>query len=483
MPYFPKQISLADIIDGFDESVASKPVKLFKLLDQYFDISTYIPLKWHMEYKNWNGRPRKYSLKSLLYALFIQRFLSIPTTKLLVNILSISETLSSFCGFFDSIPDESVFCRFKKRFVDYINDFFHNLVDKAQSICLELDPDLARTLIADTTGFEAYVKENNPKFFTAILNKLKESNPSLSTSQLYALAASSMPKGASCDDSIRLQYVNGHYAYAHKGVIVTNGLGIPLYIDIPDNSVNPNECSSSSASSEGVRDKEQDMVHHKALSDSGMFIPALENLLKRHRHFCFDYVLGDSGFDATKNYQFVVEDMDAIPIIPINPRNSDPSLPCVGMSADGTPTCPRDPNLAMRYAGICKGKNRSLRIKYECPRMKRVPGGCVLSCSNPCTTSKWGRMTYVYPKDNYRVNTPIPRNSDVWDFLYARRIVVEQTISRLKLPLLMGSLVTRDRVSIKADLLLAGCVQLITLIVAYRAGMLDKMRSSKSLVA
>lgn len=211
--------------------------------------------------------------------------------------------------------------RFKKKFVDYINDFFHNLVNTAQSICLELDTDLARTLIADTTGFEAYVKENNPKFFTAILNKLKESNPSLSTSQLYALAASNMPKGASCDDSIRLQYINGHYAY----------------------------------------------------SDSRMFIPACENPLKRHRHFCFDYVLGDLGFDATKNYQFVVEDMDAIPIIPINPTNSHPSLLCVGILADGTATCPRDPNLAMRYAGICKGKNHTLRIKYECPPDEACP--------------------------------------------------------------------------------------------------------------
>jgi hypothetical protein len=63
MPYSLKQISLADIIDGLDESVAFKPVKLFNLLDQYFDISTYIPLKWHMEYNNWNGRPHKYSIK------------------------------------------------------------------------------------------------------------------------------------------------------------------------------------------------------------------------------------------------------------------------------------------------------------------------------------------------------------------------------------------------------------------------------------
>ncbi|MDK2879366.1 MAG: hypothetical protein PWR06_2082 [Thermoanaerobacteraceae bacterium] len=81
MPNFPKQISLVDIIDSFDESVASKPVKLFNLLDQYFDISPYIPLKWHLEYNSWNGRPHKYSLKSSLYALIIQRFLSIPTTK------------------------------------------------------------------------------------------------------------------------------------------------------------------------------------------------------------------------------------------------------------------------------------------------------------------------------------------------------------------------------------------------------------------
>lgn len=41
----PKTNIFSNIIDGFDESVASKPVKLFKWLDQYFDISTFIPLK------------------------------------------------------------------------------------------------------------------------------------------------------------------------------------------------------------------------------------------------------------------------------------------------------------------------------------------------------------------------------------------------------------------------------------------------------
>ncbi|MDK2879365.1 MAG: hypothetical protein PWR06_2081 [Thermoanaerobacteraceae bacterium] len=101
-----------------------------------------------------------------------------------------------------------------------------------------------------------------------------------------------------------------------KDIIVTNGLGIPLYIDIPDNSVNLNEGSASSVSSvsddkkQEVKEKEQDMVSHKAVSDSKMFIPACENLLKHHRHF-FDYILGDLGFDATKNYQVVVEEMEA----------------------------------------------------------------------------------------------------------------------------------------------------------------------------
>ena len=131
---------------------------------------------------------------------------------------------------------------------------------------------------------------------------------------------------------------------------------------------------------------------------------------------------------------------------------------------------------AARYAGFQRA-TRSLRIKYECPRMKRarVPGVVFCHVLIPRTTSlNGGVWLYVYPKDNYRVNTPVSRNSDVWDFLYSRRIVVEQTISRLLLPLLMVVLLLGIGVSIKADLLLAGCVQLITLIVAYRAGMLDK---------
>lgn len=57
-----------------------------------------------------------------------------------------------------------------KLFRDYINisyiipeSFFNHIVDITEPICEQVSSQLAYILISDTTGIEAYVKENNPK--------------------------------------------------------------------------------------------------------------------------------------------------------------------------------------------------------------------------------------------------------------------------------------------------------------------------------
>jgi len=44
-----------------------------------------------------------------------------------------------------------------------------------------------------------------------------------------------MPKAASANKNIKLQYVNGTFCYAHKTVVVCNGLGILMHLDFCDN--------------------------------------------------------------------------------------------------------------------------------------------------------------------------------------------------------------------------------------------------------
>lgn len=51
----------------------------------------------------------------------------------------------------------------------------------------KLNPDLASTIIFDTTALEPMVKENNLKFIQNQLKKTKSINPDLETSAIYYL--------------------------------------------------------------------------------------------------------------------------------------------------------------------------------------------------------------------------------------------------------------------------------------------------------
>jgi len=116
--------------------------------------------------------------------------------------------------------------RFRQDFVGYIKLMFDRLVDITEPICREIDEKKADYLIYDTTGIEAYVTENNPKFLNSILNQCKKSaknNPNINP---HALAYSKMPEFAEANPFVRQQYVNGHFCYAFKAGILTNGLGV-----------------------------------------------------------------------------------------------------------------------------------------------------------------------------------------------------------------------------------------------------------------
>jgi hypothetical protein len=63
------------------------------------------------------------------------------------------------------------------------------------------------------------------------------------------------------------------------------------------------------------------------------------------------------------------------------------------------------------------------------------------------------------------------------------KFIIEQVISRLKLPLQLGRILVRERNTAKADFLMVGAAHLVTVPLAYRMGAADKIRSTKSLIA
>jgi len=290
------------------------------------------------------------------YRELVQKLLSIPTIELLITFLNFSSKLRDFCGL-SKVPDASFFSRFKQEYIDDIKHFFHELVDITEPVCQELSKsvkkelgyDPAQLYIMDTTGIECYVKENNPKFFNALVKRLKYLNKHKPMKDIYNMAYNQMPKTASANNNVKLQYINGHFCYAHKAVVMSNALGIIRHLDFCDdcNVDTPNEVVSST-------DNTPEEI--KIRWDGKLLKPSMDNFFEYHPDFNIHVLAANSGFDAADNYKYLVEKRDILPIIDLNPRNSNTGLPEPEINEDGIPTCPLDPNLPMKWDGTCKGK-------------------------------------------------------------------------------------------------------------------------------
>ena len=138
-------------------------------------------------------------------------------------------------------------------------------------------------------------------------------------------------------------------------------------------------------------------------------------------------VIGDRAYDIRDFYTFIVKQIKAEPIIPINPRNTQPDLK---YSQKGHRIC--QAGLEMIPNGVFKDGNR-LRLKERCPLKvskkiaTKYPNGC------PCSNLKfdgYGCTAYQDLTDDAR--SRVQRDTPRFKNLYAKRIAVEQTFSRLQ---------------------------------------------------
>lgn len=95
--------------------------------------------------------------------LSLEDIFSIPTDQLLLTFLAYSKPLREVCGF-TKLPDASKITRFKQNFLDDLQLVFDQLVDIAALICQAIDSAKADMTISDSSGIEAFVTENNPKY-------------------------------------------------------------------------------------------------------------------------------------------------------------------------------------------------------------------------------------------------------------------------------------------------------------------------------
>ena len=88
--------------------------------------------------------------------------------------------------------------------------------------------------IFDSSGIEAWVTENNPKYANHIIRQLKSYAKAMHFDKNYdpyKAAYGSMPSHAAANPDIKQLFIDGHFCYAYKFGIVTNGLGIVRHID------------------------------------------------------------------------------------------------------------------------------------------------------------------------------------------------------------------------------------------------------------
>ena len=223
-----KQLTLAEIFEDCQNKFDNDKYQFLSLLDETINLDEIVPVSFVSHFHAQTGRPRKHQLYPMLKALLLQRIFSIPTDTLLIVFLKYSQELRGFCGF-DVVPDASKFTRFKQDFLMDLQSMFDHMVDMTEPICQKLDPHLATMTIFDTSGIEAWVTENNPKYANRIIKQLKtfaKANNLDKSYDPYKAAYGSMPTHAASNQAIQQMYINGHFCYAYKFGIVTNGLGI-----------------------------------------------------------------------------------------------------------------------------------------------------------------------------------------------------------------------------------------------------------------
>ena len=450
-----------------------------------------IPLSFRNHFYASTGRTRKYSLQALLWALIIQRIFSIPTDELLLVFLAYSKPLREFCGF-SKVPDGSKITRFKQDFLEDLQVVFDNLVDRTEPICQAINSEKADMTIFDSSGIEAFVTENNPKYANRIIKQLKAYAKAKGFDESYdpyKAAYGSMPSHAGANAEIKQLYINGHFCYAYKFGIITNGLGIIRHLAFYDKDFFETHPDIE------IEKKSDSPDEDKSVHDARLLIPTLTDFFKKHPVINPKTFLGDAAFDSAVLYKelltgdtFGKDRHFSKAYIPLNSR-SELKHPDYTLNADGIPCCPHDETLAMKSEGTSKRKNGLVRYKFICPKIKYKKSPTtgkyirVCHCDNPCTTSTCGRMVYIYPEKDLRAYPGTLRETEEWDNTYKIRTAVERDINHIKENLCLAGRRTQNKKTLHADLILAGITQLVTVVLADKIQHHEYIRSLKPLIA
>ena len=456
------QMSLFDIYKDVPASLEEDKPKLFQLLDEHIIWDELIPARFYQAFYQRMGRPRKYPLEGFIKGMVLQKIFGYVDDSVLLATLRYSREMREFCGF-EKVPDGAKLTRFKQDFLPYITEVFERLVELTEPICRAMDEELADCLIFDTTGIESCVAENNPKFMTSKLRQAKALAKLTPGFDPYKGIYTLLPSHAAANPAVKQQYINGHFCYAQKAGILTNGLGIVRHVALFDENFKKNHPEIP------IEKRSDDPDADKELGDAKALLPVLRDFRDAHLALHDATFLGDAAFDSYELYSALLGEYGfQRAVIPINPRGASKARPA-DLNEHGIPLCPRDGS-PLVFHSVCRGKNRSMRLKFICPKAERIksPNGVTwrCRCDQPCSTSTYGRCVYLYPDADKRLYPGILRDSILWRRLYNQRVSVERSIGSFKSVLGVAHRKTANTATSNADLLLAGIVQLLCVLLA-----------------
>lgn len=140
------------------------------------------------------------------------------------------------------------------------------------------------------------------------------------------------------------------------------------------------------------------------------------------------YVIADSGYDDIKIYEFIIFELESIPIIKLNLRNTvaksftyETENGKIKTSPIGTPFC--SANHMMKFAASDNEKATWVCPIEQMDQSHMEDGKCLFNSNHDC-------IIHTCPKDDIRRFSLPPRETDAWNSIYKLRKEGEQTFSQ-----------------------------------------------------
>lgn len=363
-------------------------IRTSSLLRKYYLIFKALDLS-ALKDKNTGVGADGYSNRAILRALIVKTLEQIKSIPKLIDYLVALPPLQELCGFdLGCLPDESKFYRF---LANTNNSVLKEIFYKNNQTLIDNDIITFDKLIIDSKPVMAATRENNLK------------NPNRNSRNKYKRPIRNPWATLSY---YSCQVINGKkenmlFFWGYRTHVIVTKEGICLVEKTLPNNITDAEVAES----------------------------LLKELKRRYKFKKGFAVLADKAYDVREFYTFIVEQIKAIPFIPINPRNTKDDKT---FGPHGLPIC--QAGLEMKSVGTWTEGNRQ-RLKFRCPikasKKFTKKHGDTCPADNPRfdTGKCYGCTKYLDVTDDAR--SRVPRDSKKFKQTFKIRETVEQYFARL----------------------------------------------------